>query len=138
MESIILNKGLQKLQKQPTRVVLRKKCSENCIKFTGEHPCRSAISIKLLCNFRHGCSPVNLLHIFRTSFPKNTSGRLLLKLLIRQKCIHRYHRKCCPGVFIVNYQQISDIVFIDRLNTVLPGYKFCIINLFDLFVFSCC
>ena len=27
---------------------------------------------------RHGCSPVNLLHIFRTPFPKNTSGGLLL------------------------------------------------------------
>ena len=27
--------------------------------------------------FRHVCSPVNLLHIFRTSFPKNTSGLLL-------------------------------------------------------------
>ena len=27
---------------------------------------------------RDGCSPVNLLHIFRTPFPKNTSGRLLL------------------------------------------------------------
>ena len=28
--------------------------------------------------FRHGCSPVNLLHIFRTSFLKNTPGDLLL------------------------------------------------------------
>ena len=27
---------------------------------------------------RHGCFPVNFLHIFRTTFPKNTSGRLLL------------------------------------------------------------
>ena len=27
---------------------------------------------------QHGCSPVNLLHIFRTPFPKNISGRLLL------------------------------------------------------------
>ena len=27
---------------------------------------------------RHGCSPVNLLHIFRTPFPMNTSGRLVL------------------------------------------------------------
>ena len=27
---------------------------------------------------RHGCSPVNLLHIFRTPFLKNTSGWLLL------------------------------------------------------------
>ena len=56
-----------------------------CSKFTGEHPCRSAISIKLLCNFieiilPHGCSPVNLLHIFRTPFPKNTSERLLLSV----------------------------------------------------------
>ena len=54
-----------------------------CSKFTGEYPCRSAISINLLCNFIeiafwHGCSPVNLLHIFRTPFPKNTSGGLLV------------------------------------------------------------
>ena len=30
---------------------------------------------------RHGCSPVNLLHIFRTPFPKNTSEWLLLVLI---------------------------------------------------------
>ena len=29
----------------------------------------------------HGCSPVNLLHIFRTPFSRNTSGWLLLILL---------------------------------------------------------
>ena len=38
---------------------------------------------KVACNvieieLRHGCSPVNLRHIFRTPFLKNTSGRLLL------------------------------------------------------------
>ena len=43
------------------------------------------ISIKLLYTFieialRHGSSPVNLLHIFRTPFPKNTSYGLLLKI----------------------------------------------------------
>ena len=53
-----------------------------CRKFT-EHPCRTVISIKLQSNFieirlRHGCSPVNLLHIIRTPSPKNTSGGLLL------------------------------------------------------------
>ena len=52
-------------------------------KFTGKHSCRSVISKKLLCNFikitlRYGCSPVNLLHIFRTPFYKNTYGELLL------------------------------------------------------------
>ena len=59
-----------------------------CSKFTGTHHCRSviSISIKLLCNFieialRHGCSPVNLLHIFRTYSFKNISGWLLLKWL---------------------------------------------------------
>ena len=39
--------------------------------------------VALLCNFieialRHGCSPVNLLHIFRTPFLRNTSKGLLL------------------------------------------------------------
>ena len=28
---------------------------------------------------RHGCSAVNLLHIFRKTFPKNTSGGMLMK-----------------------------------------------------------
>ena len=59
-------------------------------KFTGEHPCRSVISIKLLCNFIetklwHRCSPVNFLHIFRTSFSLNTSRWLLLPILDEHK-----------------------------------------------------
>ena len=42
--------------------------------------------MKLLCNFieitlRHGCSAC-LLHIFRTPFPKNTSGWLLLNIVL--------------------------------------------------------
>ena len=54
-------------------------------KFTGEHPCRSAIAIKLQSKFIeialwHGCSHVNLLYIFRTPYSKNTSGRLFLQL----------------------------------------------------------
>ena len=55
-----------------------------CRKFTGEHPCGSVISIKSLCSFieialLYGCLPVNLLHIFRALFLKNTTGGLLLK-----------------------------------------------------------
>ena len=42
-----------------------------CSKFTGEHPCRNAIP--------HFGMGVNLLHIFRIPFLKNTSGRLLLR-----------------------------------------------------------
>ena len=53
-------------QKQPSRGVLKKRCSEN-----------------MQSNFieiahRHVCSPVNLLHNFRTPFPKITSEGLLL------------------------------------------------------------
>ena len=48
-----------------------------------KHPCENVILIKLQSNFieitfRLGCSPVSLVHIFGTPFPKNTSGRLLL------------------------------------------------------------
>ena len=75
-----------KIQKQSCRSVFKKSILKICRKFTGEHSCRSAIAIKLLCNFieitlRHGCSPVNLLHVFRAPFLKNTSGWLLLKIL---------------------------------------------------------
>ena len=65
-------------RKQPSRGVPRKRCSENMQKIY-----RRKTHAQLLCNFieiklRHGCSPANLLHIFRTLFCKNTSGRLLL------------------------------------------------------------
>ena len=68
-------------------VFLGKGVLKICSKFTGEHPCQinpSLISIGFQRNFiemtlRHGCFPVDLLHIFRTPFPKNTSGWLLLK-----------------------------------------------------------
>ena len=54
-------------------VFLGKGALKICSKFTGEHPCRSVISIELLCNFieitpRYGCSLVKLLRIFRTPF----------------------------------------------------------------------
>ena len=60
-----------------------------CSKFTGEQPWWSAISkveITLEITLRHGyllspVTPVNLLHIFRTTFLKNTSGWLLLTFL---------------------------------------------------------
>ena len=64
-------------------VFLRKGVLKICGKFRGEYPCWGVISIKLQSSFmettlRHGCSPVNLLYIFRTPFPKNTPGLLLL------------------------------------------------------------
>ena len=73
------------------------------LKFTGEHQCRSAISLKLLCNFieitlRHECSTVNLLHIFRTSlFFKTPMGG----------CFWTFreivHIRCLTQITSVNY-----------------------------------
>ena len=56
------------LKKHPSRSVLRKRCSENLQS--------NFIEITL----RHGCSPVNLLYISKTPFPKSTSDRLILVL----------------------------------------------------------
>ena len=69
-----------------------------CSKITGERPSRSVISIKLLCNLieitlRHGCSPVDLLYIFRTPFPRNTSRWLLLNFYNQTFCSNQCIQK---------------------------------------------
>ena len=70
-----------------SEVFLRKGVLKICCKLTGEHPCRSVISVKLLWNFIeialcHGCSPANLLIVFRTPFQQNTPEWLLLYKVI--------------------------------------------------------
>ena len=82
-----------KVQKQPSRCALRKRCSENIRQIYRIHPCKSVISIKLQSNFIkialwHGCCSVNLLHFFRIPIYKNTSGGLLLKVCLFWKFIH--------------------------------------------------
>ena len=69
--------------------VFIKRCSENMQQiYRRTHLCQFLISIKLRGKFieiaiRHGCSSVNLLHIFRTPFPTNTYGGLLLFKTLR-------------------------------------------------------
>ena len=75
--NFIANLYIAKNRSRCSEVFLEKGVLKICTKFTGEHACRSAISIKLLSNFieitvQHGCSPVNFLHIFRTPFLRNT------------------------------------------------------------------
>ena len=84
-------------------VFLEKGVSKIYSKFTGEHRWLPVIWIKLQSNLieitlRHGCSPVNLLHIFRTAFTKNTSERLFL----------------CYGIFFRLFGLSGDIVFNPR------------------------
>ena len=77
------------IQEQPSVGVIIKNFSENMQQIYRGHSCRSVIS-KLQSDFakitfRHDCSPVNLLHIFRTAFRKNTAGGLLFTI------IHYFH-----------------------------------------------
>ena len=76
-----------------------------CSKFTGELPYLSVISIKLQSSFIEialwlGCSPLNLLHIFRTPFHKNFSVEVLLNFDI-----------CNLVFFSINRFIISPIFF---------------------------
>ena len=77
---------MSKFRNSPPEVFFVKGVLKICCKLTEEHPCQSVILIKLLCKFieialRHGCSPVNLPHIFGKPFPKNTSGWSFLEFV---------------------------------------------------------
>ena len=77
------SRSIPQVRSSPPGMFLQKVVLKIRSKFTGEHPCQSAFSIKLQSSFieiklRNGCSPVNLLHVFRRAFPKITFGGLLL------------------------------------------------------------
>ena len=66
------------IKKQPSRGVLKKGVLKMCSKFTVEHPCRSVISLKLLCRVElyrdylglHGpCYNTNTRPSFSNSLP---------------------------------------------------------------------
>ena len=83
------------VQKQPSKDVLRKGCSENMQQIYSNF-----IEIAL----RHGCFPVNLLHIFRTPFPKNISEGPHLTEIIRG----------CPQVLLLlisEFTQVDKVLF---------------------------
>ena len=71
---------------------------------------------------QHGCSHVNLLHIFRTPFPRNTSGWLLLQLVfclfinscslheganLQKKYLRDKRCSCIESIFL--YKKISAV-----------------------------
>ena len=85
----------------PPELLLWKGALKICSKLTGKQPCQSAISKNnfLEITFQHGCSPVNLLHIFRTSFPQNTFEVLLLswvclRLIVLKLATSSFLREC--------------------------------------------
>ena len=74
---------MKTVQKQPPGGVLKKRYSGNIQQIYRRTPVpkcdfNKVASQLLKIALRYGCSPVNLLHIFRTPFPRNTSGWLRL------------------------------------------------------------
>ena len=72
-------------QEQPSKGALRKRCSENIQQIYRTTPMSKfdfdKVALQLYWNsLQNGCSPVNILHNFRTLLSKNTSGGLLLRL----------------------------------------------------------
>ena len=81
VESCKFFKSMTKIRGSPLRGFLRKRCSENMQQIYRRTPVPKCNLNKVAKQIalRYGCYPVNLLHIFRTPFPKNTSEGLLLK-----------------------------------------------------------
>ena len=69
------------IQKQPPKGVLEKRCSENMQQIYRRAHMPNCDFNKVAIALRHGCSPVDLRHIFRTAFPRNTPGWLLPAIL---------------------------------------------------------
>ena len=67
----------------PPEVIVEKDILKICSKCAGEHPCQSVIPVKcfIRITLQNGCSPANCLHIFITSFLKNSPGELLWNVL---------------------------------------------------------
>ena len=75
---------------------------------------------------RPGCSPVNLTHIFRTSFPWNVSGWLLLMSVFvksgrKQMEFLFIKRVISNGLIIINYYRYyqSVLTFLRKLFSIL-------------------
>ena len=97
-------------QKQRSRCVLRKRCSKNT---------QSAL--------RHGCSPVNSMHIFKTPFPQNTSGASELFFLMNHFILFAYKiclRLCFKEIICTLNNKLFLDVSISIINCELQLLRF--------------
>ena len=128
----------------PPELFLRKGFLKICSKFTGEHSCWGVISINLLCIFieitlRYGCPPVNLLHILRTPFYKNTYGGMLFviwKRVLFEDVLNKYFSQTVRDSFqICNYFLLFLGVFAYfHISSFIFLLLFCKVNLQFLYV----
>ena len=129
-------------QKLPSRDVLMKRCSENMEKIyrrTSIPKC-DFNKVALLCNFIeialwYVCSPVNLLHIFRIPFPKNTFGRLLLFFRVQNHCILTFstdYRHAKVYRFVQPWKQSNDLL---KHGEKAQKFTISLLKIYDTFIF---
>ena len=103
----MLWKILEKIQKKLPRGVLKKRFSENMQQIYRRPPIPPMQSNFIEIALQPGCSPVNLLHIFRPPFPRKTSWLLLLNVFITKKLTQC--KTPCPLMYLMysKYQIIK-------------------------------
>ena len=104
------NGAIVKTESSRQEVFLGKGVLKTCSKFTGENPWGNPWSV--ISILWHGCSHVNLLHIFRTPFSNKTCVWLLLKnKAIKIDCL------CCREV---NAMLIASAKILERKGSISP------------------
>ena len=98
---------MEKIQKKLHRGILKKRCSENRQQIYRRPPIPPMQSNFIEIALQSGCSPVNLLPIFRPPFPRKTSWLLLLNVFITKKFTQC--KTSCPLMYLMysKYQIIK-------------------------------
>ena len=96
-------------------VFLGKGVLKICSKLTGEHACRIAITIKLLCNFieialRYGCSPVHLPHISEHLFLRPTLDSCLCRVWRKLELFMYFFWFICLTIFTLSYLLLQKVL----------------------------
>ena len=105
-------------KKQTPRGTIKKMCSKNMQKIYRRTPIAKYDFNKVvlqLCNFIeialwYGCSPVNLLYIFRTPFPRKTSGWLILFIVCFAASFRNIKSTSSYSFFKNKYISTSEII----------------------------
>ena len=83
-------------------VFLGKGVRKICSKFTGEHPCRSAISVKLLCNFiEHLRTPI-------VAYFQNTFSQEHLWVAASELSAATLQKRATSQKFFKDFEKFSD------------------------------
>ena len=124
-ENILLcKKRNEMVHKQTSRGVLSKRCSENMRQIYRRTPMPKCVFNFIENPLWHGCSLVNLPHIFRIPFPKSTSEWLLLMVASSWNAcemngygVGAFAKELLPQIFKMFNPFLLNSPFLYRLRT---------------------